>query len=75
MKFCTKCGAALVNGEISHFSHATGDKVYSQVCPTKICEHTGIGHLLGREAFFSGKRRCLRDGCSYYELPFQGYAG
>lgn len=64
VKYCDKCGAALVPESPPRYSRSTGEPV-PEVCPTGRCDHYGgwDKHRWGKRGFFS-VAKCLDCGVS-----------
>ena len=57
MKFCKKCGIALIKEDADGFDERTGKRNFELICPTRKCFHTGFethdldSHLESRGIF------------------------
>lgn len=43
-KYCRKCGIELIREKIIEYDMKTGQPIYLMICPTRLCNHTGIDH-------------------------------
>lgn len=62
-KYCVACGARCDLVPAGHYDTRTGEPIMRAVCPTSLCEHTGVRHTM-RQGFLDlfWPSRCTKCG-------------
>lgn len=61
-KYCSRCGYLLELVSTNRYNTFTGELIMRGVCPTKICEHDGVGHDYKCRGWFRHGEECTKCG-------------